>query len=116
MGRPDISILGLAVLVAVSGNVASAIGDDRGSKRRYERNNEVEINQDDVRAALQRGEIRPLSEIMSVAEKVMPGQIVGVKVKRLGATLVYEFKIIASGGRLREIYIDAANLDVVKVE
>lgn len=116
MDRRRISIVVIAALGVAAGNLASAIADDKGSKRRYERKNEVEIQQDDVRTALQRGEIRPLSEIMAVAEKTMPGQIVSVKVKRLSGALVYEFRIIVDGGRLREIYIDAANLDVVKVE
>jgi uncharacterized membrane protein YkoI len=39
-----------------------------------------------------------------------------VKVKRLNGQRVYELKIIAAQGRVREIYVDAASLAIVKVE
>ena len=57
-------------------------------------------DQDQVLDAVKRGEIRPLAEIQAVAEKAMPGQFIGVEIKRRKGRLVYEFKIIATGGRL----------------
>jgi uncharacterized membrane protein YkoI len=90
--------------------------DDKEHKRRRPKSNESDIDQDEILDALKRREIRPLPEILAAAEAVMPGQVVGVKVKRLNGQRVYELKIIAAQGRVREIYVDAASLAIVKVE
>jgi uncharacterized membrane protein YkoI len=88
------------------------LADDKHERRR----GETDVHQDQVLEALQKGEIRPLAEVLAAAERVMPGQVLGVKVKRKGGRLVYELKILAERGRLREVYVDAANLDIIKVE
>jgi uncharacterized membrane protein YkoI len=90
--------------------IASASGDDKSAKRRGA------TQQDQVLEAVKRGEIRPFAEIQAAAEMVMPGQVVGVEIERRKGRLVYEFKIIAAGGRVREVYVDAATLDIVKIE
>jgi uncharacterized membrane protein YkoI len=72
--------------------------------------------QDQILEAVRRGEIRPLLEIQAAAEKAVSGQIVGVEIERRKGRFVYEFKIIAAGGRVREVYVDAATLDIVKIE
>jgi uncharacterized membrane protein YkoI len=105
----------LVVLTALLGASDLAVADDK-HKRKYDRKTEIMVDQDEVLAAVKRGEIRPMSESLAVAEKNMPGQVIGVAAKRLSGLLVYEFKIITPGGRLREIYIDAATLDIAKVE
>jgi uncharacterized membrane protein YkoI len=93
-----------------------AVSDDKKKRHRREITKEVEVHQDEVRDALKRNQIRPMSEVLAVAERVMPGQMIGVKVLRLDGTLVYEFKIINEMGRLREVYVDAVTLEIVKVE
>jgi uncharacterized membrane protein YkoI len=92
------------------------MADDKEHKRRRPKASEDNIDQDEILEALKRQEIRPLSEVLAAAEAVMPGQVVGVKVKRLNGQRVYELKIIAPQGRVREIYVDAASLAIVKVE
>lgn len=72
--------------------------------------------QDQIQDAVKRGEIRPFPQIQEAAEKAVPGQVVGVEIERRKGRLVYEFKIIAAGGRVREVYVDAATLEVVKIE
>ena len=42
--------------------------------------------------------------------------MVRVKVKRVRERLAYEFKIITSQGIIREVYVDPANLEILKVE
>jgi uncharacterized membrane protein YkoI len=105
-----------AVLLTVAGACSPANSDDKSKRHRREITKEVEVHQDEVRDALKLKQIRPLPEVLAVAERVMPGQMIGVKVLRLDGTLVYEFKIINERGRLREVYVDAATLEVVKVE
>jgi uncharacterized membrane protein YkoI len=84
--------------------------DDKSEKGRHA------TQQDQVLEAVRRGEIRSFAEIQAAAEKVVPGQVVGVEVERRKGKLIYEFKIVAAGGRVREVYVDAATLDLVKVE
>lgn len=88
----------------------AVVADDKTEKARRA------TQQDQILEAVKRGEIRPLLDIQAAAEKAVPGQIVGVEIERRKGRLVYEFKIIAAGGRVREVYVDAATLDIVKVE
>lgn len=110
--------LGYAALLAAVLFVMSALAPARGDDRSYRRHGERShgVHQDEVLDALKRNEIRPLAEVIAAAEKAIPGPVIAVKVKRKDGRLVYEFKIIAAEGRVREIYIDAATLETVKVE
>lgn len=100
-----------ATLALQLGGVAASADDKRKGSRES-----TASQQDEILAAVKRGEIRPLSEAQAVAEAAVPGAVVGVDVERRKGRLVYEFKIIIASGRVREIYIDATTLAVVKVE
>ena len=102
--------------VAISCIIALASVASADKKRKYERNSDDEVQQDDILSALKRNEVRPMADSLAVAERTIPGQVIGVKAKQKSGRLVYEFKIIAVGGRIREVYVDALSLDVVKVE
>jgi uncharacterized membrane protein YkoI len=106
----------LAVLLLGTSFAPPVMADDKDHRRRRPKASEDNIDQDEILEALKRQEIRPLPEVLAAAEAVMPGQVVGVKVKRLNGQRVYELKIIAAQGRVREIYVDAASLAIVKVE
>jgi uncharacterized membrane protein YkoI len=106
----------LAVLLFGPFLAPPVMADEKEHKRRRPKASEDNIEQDEILDALKRQEIRPLPEILAAAEAVMPGQVVGVKVKRLNGQRVYELKIIAPQGRVREIYVDAANLAILKIE
>lgn len=103
------SLLAAAAALALGGMVGSGHADSRGRPR-------TELSEDEIREAVRRGEIRPYAEVLPVALKAHPGEVVSVKVKRRHGRLVYELKIITTQGRLREIYIDGATLEIVKVE
>lgn len=109
--RPLSVILALSLLT-VAGTGLHA--DDK-SKRR-DRPQDVELDQNDVLQRLQRSEFKPLSEAILAAQKVVAGDVVRVKVKRVRERLAYEFKIITSQGIIREVYVDPANLEILKVE
>lgn len=102
-------LLAAAAMLALGGMAGPGHGDSRGRSR-------SELSEDEIRDAVRRGEIRPYAEILPVATKALPGEVVSVKVKRRHGRLVYELKIITAEGRLREIYIDATTLEIVKVE
>ncbi len=103
-----------AILMAVVAASPAVADDDHKERRNRERDRE--INQDAVRDAVQRGEIRPLTDVLKAGEAAMPGQVLGVKLKKLNGRLVYELKILTGQGRVREVYVDGASLEIIKVE
>ncbi|MEQ1647103.1 MAG: PepSY domain-containing protein [Hyphomicrobiaceae bacterium] len=111
----------LTVTIAVAtacllASLAPSFADDDKSRQRRKPNGAAQSQQDQIRDALKLGEIRPLAEIMVAAEAAVPGQVVGVEVERIQGKLVYELKIVSEKGRIREVYVDAANLDIIKVK
>lgn len=95
---------------------AAADDDHHDDDHRGERERDGEVHHDRVRDALAKGSIKPLPDVLKAGEAAMPGQVVGVKLERKKGRLVYELKILASQGRLREVYIDAASLEIIRIE
>lgn len=79
-----------------------------------------EHDHDRARHALERGEVRPLVEILERVTTQMPGEIVEVELERWHARgerrWAYELVIISPDGRLREIYVDAATAEILGEE
>jgi uncharacterized membrane protein YkoI len=63
---------------------------------------------DVARQAVERGEIKPLAEILQIVRDQLPGEIAGVKIERKGGRLMYELRIVGAQGRLLEVHVDAA--------
>lgn len=102
----------LAILAGSSG--AMAVADDK--VKRPEGPQAVELDQNEALARLQLSEFKPLAEVLVAGQKVIPGEVVRVRLKRVRSKIAYELKIITSQGQLREVYIDPMNLDTLKVE
>jgi len=94
----SVTVIGLA-LIAVS--LAQASGDH---------------DHDRARAALERGEVRPIGEILTSAAAKVPGEVVEVELEREHGHWVYELKIIAPDGRMLEVLMDAATATVIQIE
>lgn len=62
---------------------------------------------DKVRRAVESGEIRTLSDILSMVREKLPGEITGVEAEQKNGRWLYEFRVIDSKGRLFEVYVDA---------
>jgi len=71
---------------------------------------------DRARRAVDRGEARPIAELLKRLKTQVPGEVVGVEFEREHGRWVYEFKIIDSGGRLLEVYVDAQTGTVLSME
>src|SRR6476620_10233965 len=63
---------------------------------------------DTARHAVERGEIKPLAEILRTVRDRLPGEIANVKLEREHGRLTYEFRIVGEKGRLLEVHVDAA--------
>jgi uncharacterized membrane protein YkoI len=75
-----------------------------------------EDDHDRARRAFEQGEVLPLAEILARVRGELGGEVVGVSFEREHDRWVYEFKVIGAGGRLVEVYIDAATAEVLERE
>jgi uncharacterized membrane protein YkoI len=71
---------------------------------------------DKARAALERGEIRPLEEILALVRDRLEGRIVGVEIERKKGHWMYEFRLVDDKGRISEAYVDGLSGKIEKVE
>lgn len=91
--------LAIALLSALAVFAAGAQADDG-------RDHDV------ARQAVERGEIKPLAEILQIVRDKLPGEIAGVKIERKGGRLMYELRIVGAEGRLLEVHVDAATGEI----
>jgi len=64
-------------------------------------------DQDMTRQAVERGEIRPLADILAAIRGKLSGEVIGVEIERKNGRWLYEFRVSDSKGRLFEVYVDA---------
>ena len=69
----------------------------------------LDHDHDRARAALGRGEVRPLALILETVTAEIPGEVVEVELEREHGAWVYEFKVIAPDGHVLEVLVDAAS-------
>lgn len=70
-----------------------------------------------AREALKRGEILPLSRILAVVGRTVPGDVIDVELERKDdGRWEYEVKVLTSTGRVREVKLDARTAVVRKIE
>lgn len=72
------------------------------------------LHHDDARRHVERGDIRPLAEIMGQVKSQLTGEVVSVDLEREGGRFIYELKTIEPDGRRREIYVDARSGAILK--
>jgi hypothetical protein len=75
-----------------------------------------ESEHDEVRIAVERGEIKPLAELLRIVNDKISGEIAGVEIERKHNLWLYEFRVIDNGGRLFEVYVDANSGDIKRVK
>ncbi len=90
--------MAIVLLSALAVLAAAARADDR--------------DHDVARQAVERGEIKPLAEILQIVRDKLPGDIAGVKIERKGGRLVYELRVVGAQGRLLEVHVDAATGEI----
>jgi uncharacterized membrane protein YkoI len=72
--------------------------------------------QDELREDVERGSIRPLSDILTVVREKLPGEVVKVEVEHHGADWVYELRVLDRQGRIFKVYVDARTAQIQRVE
>ncbi|MBK1693651.1 hypothetical protein CKO09_02695 [Chromatium weissei] len=75
---------------------------------------------DHARHALERGEVRPIAEILARVAETVPGEVIGVEFERQHrheqSVWIYEIKVLAVDGQRREVEVDAATGRILNVE
>ncbi|WP_413203964.1 PepSY domain-containing protein [Rhodospirillum sp. A1_3_36] len=93
--------LGPALLIS---GPAWADGDDHDHDHDHDR----------ARAALRRGDILPLTEILERIQTQVPGRFLEVELEGKHDTLIYDIKIMDDRGRITRLDVDAATGAILK--
>ncbi len=83
-----------------------------------------ERDYDHARHALNRGEVRPIADILALVAAQVPGEVVAVEFEHRGRNedrhgepcWFYELKILTGDGHLLEVRVDAATGRILDVE
>lgn len=70
---------------------------------------------DEARHAVERGEIRPLAEILATVRDKLPGEVVRVEIEQRSGHWHYEFRTVDSQGRLFDVFVDARTGEVERI-
>ena len=89
-----------AVMLVVATALPARAGDTRDHDR--------------ARQALEAGEILPLRAILERVERDTPGQVIEVELEREGGRWVYEIKVLAQGGAMVALDMDARDGTVLR--
>ena len=90
----------LAFAVAATAVASSAVAAEG-------RRHDADRRHDEVRQAVERGEIRPLADLLAAIAGRLPGEVVGVEIERKDGHWIYEFRVLDGKGRLFEVEVDA---------
>jgi uncharacterized membrane protein YkoI len=88
----------ISMMLVVAGTAVCVGGVYADSKGR---------EQDMVRQAVERGEIKPLADILATVRNKLPGEVVKVEIEQKRDRWFYELRVLDARGRLFEVYIDA---------
>lgn len=95
----------LAVLAALLAPLEPVAARDHDDGRR-----------DEIRRAVEAGEIRSLAEILASVREQLPGELAGVEIEREYGRWLYEFRVVDGTGRLFEVYVDARSGKIERVK
>lgn len=71
-------------------------------------------DEDRARAAVEKGEILPLEQVLAGLRTEVSGEISQIELEKEGGVWVYEFKIISPRGHMVEVYADAKTGKLIK--
>jgi uncharacterized membrane protein YkoI len=100
-GFLSVPLLTGALLTAVP----AAVARDRG-----------EGAPEDVRRAVEAGEIKSLADILAAVRGKLPGEVAGVEIEHEHGRWRYEFRVIDGKGRLYEVHVDARSAKIEKIK
>lgn len=99
----------LVLFAALASLLAPADADARHGRGR-------DGDHDDAREAYEHGQALSLAQILPLALRAVPGEVLEVELEREHGRLVYEVEILAHNGRVRKVILDARAGAVLGVE
>jgi len=64
--------------------------------------------------AMESGQIKPLTDILEIVSKKVPGRVIEVELDRKHSEWVYKVKLIENGGLVRKLKVDANTGEIVR--
>jgi len=98
-----LAMLAAVALVAATPRLADARDQD-------------ELRRDEVRRAVETGEIHSLADILNTVRDKLPGEVAGVEIERKDGRWRYEFRVVDGQGRLFDVYIDARSGEIERIK
>jgi uncharacterized membrane protein YkoI len=71
---------------------------------------------DEAHRAVERGEMRPLAEILTDIRGKLPGDVVRVEIERENGVWYYEFRTVDAQGRLFEVLVDGRTGEINRIK
>jgi len=93
----------LSALIPIVGEPSLAHGDDPARR-------------DEVRRAVEAGEVLPLAQILERVRGKVSGDITGIEINREDGRWHYEFRVIERSGRVLEVHVDARTGNIERIE
>ena len=75
-----------------------------------------EHRRDEVRRAVESGEIKSLADILAAVRGKLPGEVAGVEIEHDDGRWRYEFRVVDDKGRLYEVQIDARSGKIERIK
>lgn len=75
-----------------------------------------EHRRDEVRRAVEAGEIKSLADILKAVRGKLPGEVAGVEIEHKDGRWRYEFRVVDGQGRLFDVYIDARSGEIDRIK
>jgi uncharacterized membrane protein YkoI len=96
-------------LLAGAGFIAAELWDDRQDELR-------ERAKDRIAQETRDGTLVPLARILELTAQHVPGQVVKVELEDEHGRQIYEIKVLAENGRVRELKFDAHDAQLIEIE
>jgi uncharacterized membrane protein YkoI len=96
-------IVAIAALAAATPRLADARDQD-------------DLRRDEIRRAVETGEIHSLADILRGLRGRLPGEVAGVEIEHEDGRWRYEFRIVDRQGRLFEVYVDARSGEIERIK
>lgn len=101
----------MIVLMVATAAATRAMADGREHESEVDRS-----EREAVRAAVERGQMKSLSEVLQAVRPKLPGEVVGIEIERKEGLWIYEFRVTDKKGRLFDVYVDAATAQILKTK
>ncbi len=76
----------------------------------------ADANPEQVRAATESGKIKPLSEILNVVGKKVPGKVLDVQVDNDGSPWLYRIKVRGKKGDVTSVTVNAETGKIMEIK